>query len=422
MSSDSKLFRSEVVDAANQQAFGGVTLIYPVSNYVLLAGALILIIVFVLFSIFASYTRHTSVPGVLEPTQGVVKVYGTQSGVLRALLVGEGQSVRKGDILFVFETEHRASNGKVVESELSEKLIERVSTLRNELGGTVQLHEASVTTLRRKLAALESNRSTLQDEIRIQEKRLRLSEDTLTRHQSLHESGFLSQAQLQQKLDDLMDQQLRLQSLQKAAISADAELSNMRLELKHSPLREQIAKAQIDRNISTAEFELRKQQSDHEWSVVAPCDGIVTSLTISDGQSAGIGIPLVSIIPSNSQLQANLYAPSRALGFLQSGQLVKIKLDAFPYQKFGLTEGRVVSISESPVRPSEISPGTRLGINAEVGEPMYTVKIQLEKQFIEAYGKRQRLRPGMQLNAEIQLDTRALYEWVLEPLYSLRRS
>jgi membrane fusion protein len=126
-------------------------------------------------------------------------------------------------------------------------------------------------------------------------------------------------------------------------------------------------------------------------------------------------------VPSNSKLQATLYAPSRALGFLKPGQAVKIKLDAFPYQKFGVVAGKVVSIADSPVRASESSAGTRLAINAETGEPMYTVRVELDKQVIDAYGHEQRLRPGMQLDAEIALDTRRIYEWILEPLLSLRR-
>jgi membrane fusion protein len=133
-----------------------------------------------------------------------------------------------------------------------------------------------------------------------------------------------------------------------------------------------------------------------------------------------VGVPLVTVVPSNSKLQAILYAPSRALGFLKPGQAVKIKLDAFPYQKFGVAEGKVISIADSPVRASESSAGTRLATSTETGEPMYTVRVELDKQIIEAYGNQQRLRPGMQLDAEIQLDTRRIYEWVLEPLFSLR--
>lgn len=421
MTSSPSLFRTEVLDSDGKRAFGDVLLVYPVSNYVMLALALALAATLGIFAFVGQYTRHASVAGVLEPSQGVVKLYAVQSGVLKALNVQEGQLVRKGEVLLVFESEHVAANGKAIEEELDARLRDQLATLRHELGGTAKLHAASVVTMRQDLDAAQRNRATLRSETETQAKRVKSAARVVARYKALQKSGFMPDMQTQQKVDDLMDQQMRLQGLQKQATSADADIARLTLELENSPLREQVAEAQLSRNISTTESELSKQQNNHEWSVLAPCDGAVSSLTISHHQNAAVGVPLVTVVPSNSKLQAILYAPSRALGFLKPGQAVKIKLDAFPFQKFGVAEGKVISIADSPVRASESSAGTRLATSTENGEPMYTVRVELDKQVIDAYGSAQRLRPGMQLDAEIQLDTRRIYEWVFEPLYSLRR-
>lgn len=421
MSSNQVLFRTEVLDSDGKRAFGDVLLVYPVSNYVILGIALMLAAILAIFGSLGQYTRHASVPGVLEPSQGVIKLYAVQTGLLKTLNVQEGQAVRKGQVLLVFESEHVAANGKAIEDELDARLRDQLATLRKELGGTAKLHAASLLTLRQDLEAAQRNRTTLRSEAETQTKRVNSAAGLVSRYKALQKSGFMPEMQTQQKVDDLMDQQMRLQGLQKQATSADAEIARLTSELENSPLREQVAEAQLSRNISATESELSKQQNSHEWSVLAPCEGVVSSLTIAHHQSAATGVPLVTVVPSNSKLQATLYAPSRALGFLKPGQAVKIKLDAFPYQKFGVVEGKVVSIADSPVRASESSAGTRLAINAETGEPMYTVRVELDKQVIDAYGHEQRLRPGMQLDAEIALDTRRIYEWILEPLLSLRR-
>jgi membrane fusion protein len=421
MSSGSGLFRAEVLDSDAKRAFGDVLLVYPVSNYVIVSLALALLATLCIFAGVGEYTRHTSVAGVLEPANGVVKLYASQSGVLKSLRVQEGQPVRKGDILLVFETEHAAANGQAVEAELVGRLREQLGTMHSELAGTTKLHKASMATMRRDLAAAESNRATLRGEVALQVKRVESAERMLKSYKRLQESGFMPDMQAQQKNDDLTDQQLRLQALQKELTTADADIARLTQELENSPLREQVAEAQLKRNISNARSELSKQQSGYEWSVLAPCDGVVSSLTIAHHQSATVGIPLVTVVPTNSQLQAVLYAPSRSLGFLRPGQRVKLKLDAFPYQKFGVAEGSVIAIADSPVRAAEISSGTHLATNVETAEPLYTVRVALDKQYVDAYGRRERLRPGMQLDAEIQLETRRLYEWVLEPLYSLRR-
>ncbi len=421
MSVEPPLFRSEVLDSDSKRALGDVVLVYPISNYAMVLLALGLLSVLVLFAVLGHYTRHVTVSGVLEPGQGVVKLYASQGGVLKTLRVKEGQMVKKGEVLLVFDTEHSGAHGEAIEAELDSRLLDRLATLHSELGSTLKLQEADVVSMRQNLVALQNNRATLTMEMQTQQKRVASSEKLMTRFEHLQQSGFMSAIQTQQKADDLMDQQLRMQALQKTATSADAEIARLTSELANSPLRRQVAKAQIDRNISSTESELSRQKSNHEWSVIAPCDGMVSSLTIANNQNAGTGVSLVSIIPSDSQLQANLYAPSRALGFVQRGQVVKMKLDAFPYQKFGLVQGRVISIADSPVRAAESSAGTRLAVNGETGEPLYTIRVALDKQVVDAYGQAQRLRPGMQIEAEIEIDTRLLYEWVLEPLYSLRR-
>jgi membrane fusion protein len=107
--------------------------------------------------------------------------------------------------------------------------------------------------------------------------------------------------------------------------------------------------------------------------------------------------------------------PSRAIGFVEQGSKVVLRYQAFPYQKFGQQYGRVTEISLSALTPSEV--GTLGG--RQVSEPMYRVKVELEKQYVMAYGKAQPIKPGMALDADIMLDRRRLIEWVLGPVYGV---
>jgi membrane fusion protein len=251
MSSGPTLFRSEVLDSDGKRAFGDVLLVYPVSNYVMLALALALAAILGVFAFVGQYTRHASVSGVLEPSQGVVKLYAAQSGVLKALNVQEGQLVRKGQVLLVFESAHVAANGKAIEDELDASLRAQLATLRHELGGTAKLHDASVVTMRQDLDAAKRNRATLRSETQTQTNRVKSAARVVSRYKALQKSGFMPDMQTQQKVDDLMDQQMRLQGLQKQATSADADIARLTLELANSPLREQVAEAQLSRSIST---------------------------------------------------------------------------------------------------------------------------------------------------------------------------
>lgn len=384
---DSDLFRPEVLASDSKRAFGSVVLVYPVTNWFLLALALGLLAVLASFAVFGQYTRHASVAGVLEPSQGVVKLYPTQGGVLKAALVREGQAVRKGDVLLVFGLEHADASGRPVEAEVDAKLRQQIANLHTELGGSLKLHEADAASQRQTLAALQRNRAILQSEIQTQTKRVQSAEQAAARFERLRKDGFMPELQTQQRQDELMDQQLRLQSLHSAATSADADIERLARAIESTPLKRQVAQAQIARSLAGTESELSRQQAGRAWSLVAPCDGVVASLTITHGQSATGGAPLVTIVPAGAQLQATLYAPSRSLGFLRVGQPVKMKLDAFPFQKFGVAEGTVLSIADSPVRAAEASPGNRLATSYDTGEPLYTVRVALARRFPpEAFG------------------------------------
>lgn len=420
------LFRKEVLESHTKHAYGKVILIHPVSNYALLALAFVILFILGTLVVVGTYTQHTTVSGVLEPQKGIVKLFATQTGILKEQRVQEGQIVQKGEVLLVFVSEHLGTDGRPVEEDVNAKLVERLNELHHELSGTLRLHETNAASMKESLSSLVSSQKTLHAEIQTQTKRVQSAEKTLAVYENLEKSGFSPNILTQQKSEDLMDQQLRLEDLKKSEISTESDIARLQHDLADIPLQVEVSKAQVGRTISDTETELSKEQNTHEWSVVSPCSGVVTSLTITHNQTASVNVPLVTIVPSDSGLRATLYAPSQALGFVHVGQDVRIKLDAFSFQKFGFIKGKVTEIANSPSMESELSFGTRFAANAAPGavvpEPYYRIQVNLDQQFVLAYGVHQQLRPGMQLTADIQMETRRLYEWVLEPLYSMQRT
>ena len=122
-------------------------------------------------------------------------------------------------------------------------------------------------------------------------------------------------------------------------------------------------------------------------------------------------------MPEHSRLEARLYAPSATIGFVRPGNLVQLRYQSFPYQKFGQHEGRVQSVSNNAVSSSELAGFTSADIPP--GEPVYAITVALTQQAVTAYGKQWPLQAGMRLDADVLQETRRLYEWVLEPLYSI---
>ena len=123
------------------------------------------------------------------------------------------------------------------------------------------------------------------------------------------------------------------------------------------------------------------------------------------------------MLPKDARLEAELLVPSRAIGFIEPGDTVLLRYQAYPYQKFGHQSGTVKRISRSALNQTELQ--TLLGSAAQT-EPLYRVTVSLAKQAIIAYGQTEPLRPRMALEADVLGERRRLIEWVFEPLYSLK--
>jgi membrane fusion protein len=221
----------------------------------------------------------------------------------------------------------------------------------------------------------------------------------------------------QQKQADLLDQRNRLQALERDQISVERELQTQRSELTSLPLRQRTQLAQIERLITSTDQEWTESEGKRRIALIAPKSGIATAVTAEVGQAVDGGKPVVSIVPDGAVLQAHLFAPSRAIGFIRPGDHVLLRYQAYPYQKFGHALGVVGSVSRTALSSDDLSGTPAWTSNS--GEPLYRITVMLARQTVTAYGHPLSLQAGMLVDADVLHERRKLYEWVLEPLYSL---
>ena len=197
------------------------------------------------------------------------------------------------------------------------------------------------------------------------------------------------------------------------------DLAQLQQDMDSSQLRHDNAVAQLQRDIASAEQELTEVESRSRVVVVAPQSGRATLVTAEVGQTIDTSQPLVTLVPTRGQLQARLYAPSSSIGFVQPGDTVLLRFQAFPYQKFGQHEGVVDTVSRSAVGPAELA--SLPGAPVTTTEPVFAIQVRLQRDTIEANGQARALQAGMLLEADILQERRQLYEWMLEPLFSVTR-
>nr|WP_238486390.1 HlyD family efflux transporter periplasmic adaptor subunit [Motilimonas eburnea] len=194
----------------------------------------------------------------------------------------------------------------------------------------------------------------------------------------------------------------------------ELERQELNLTTERLPLELETELQKLQLNESKARARLTALTGQKEVIISASKSGRVTVLDVKEGQLLKPQQYMVSLLPEGAELYAELFIPTRAFGFIEEGQETKIKLEAFPYQKFGMLDANIFETSENILLPNEVTLPIRFT------EPVYRVKAKLNKQGIQAYGKVMPLQAGMLLEAEILIDKRSLVEWLFEPLLSLR--
>lgn len=408
-----RLFRDEALEAQHQRAFGDVIVAAPPNTRLLTAVALLMAGALVVFAFFGQYTRKAHVTGYLAPDRGLIKVYAPATGTLIDKRVSEGQAVKKGEALFVLSTEHGSPDTPAVQQAVISSLAARRASLETELANQAALDEKQRRALQERLGHLEHETKQLDAALSTQAQRLASAEETAARYRELAAKGYVALLQARDKAEQALEQQARLETMQRERSGLARGADEARGELDGHALQAANRRAALRRDIEALNQQLTESKSRRSVVIVAPADGTVSAILAERGQTASPNAPLLSLLPAHAALTAQLLVPSRAIGFIEEGQSVALRYQAFPYQRFGSARGRIEEIAKTLITPGEAD------LPVTLREPVYRVTVSLQEQSIRVYRRELALQAGMLLDADVWLDRRRIIEWVFEPLYSV---
>lgn len=374
------------------------------------------------FFCFGSYTKRVKVYGQLIPANGLVKIYAPQPGVVTAKHTTEGAFVTKGDRLFTLSSERYSQAGAAIQETISQHLQRRLDLLEREREKLTTIHHEEAASLARIIANLSKTLDRIDGQISLQQKRVALAQDSTRRYQGLAAKNYVSRDQWQEKQALHLEQRTRLADLVQQRAETAKELARHESEQRTLPLKQQAAVTQIERDILAITQDLTESEARRHIVILAPESGQVSSLLAEVGQYAEPNKTLLSLIPRHSELIADIYIKNKDIGFTRIGDRARVRYAPYPYQKFGMHGAHVASISTVAIPAAEIASisGAVPGLEqSSTHDLYYRASLRLDAQDILAYGTPQPLTPGMSLEVDILRETRAIYEWVLEPLYTI---
>jgi hemolysin D len=312
----------------------------------------------VLWLAFAQTDEVVIAPGKLEPIGDVKTVQMPQGGVLKQMLVKEGERVSKGQILLQLDGEATQDREK-------------------SLAFTLMATNRQLALKKEELDRFLDGNSA---EITLTQQTLRLDQQILRRLTVLQSTGATAEIQVLQQRNKVHEDVGRL-----ATLKADRRRQTALLNQQIQALSAQAAETRS--KLTESRISNRYQQ------IRSPVDGVVFDLKPTGIGFVGQGSePVMKIVPFNA-LKANVEVDSSKIGFVRVGQDVDLSIDSFPASDFGVVLGKVARIGSDALPPDQLKQAYR-----------FPVEVRLRSQFLALKGGRQLpLQVGMSLTANIKL-------------------
>ncbi|MBD9503893.1 HlyD family secretion protein [Pseudomonas sp. BGr12] len=369
----------------------------------------------IVFAFFQEVELKRDVPcEIVSPSE--IKIKGL-SGLVTNPQVVNGQQVHQGQPLFQLARDFTLSSDGTPRPRFDEAMRdEQIATATTQ-------HDDRRAALAARLEATERTGNARELELQaIDRQQLRtrqMAEDSqraLGRLEGLADYVVLErveQARLQanQSAADVAQGDARRQSL----LSEIETLRGSNLELK---VQQRELDTQLAREIQ--DIRLRFEAARQNAIIFAPHAGIVTFSSLVAGHTLEAeDVALVINTGSNQPLVAALSIPSRQRGFIREGQIVRLKLDAYPYARFGALPASIESISDTAMNKSENTPAPASSKPAETNN--YMAWATLSGATFGPSRAPLRILPGMRGTASVVIERRTIAEWVLEPLFQMIR-
>ncbi|MFP4609799.1 MAG: HlyD family type I secretion periplasmic adaptor subunit [Thiohalophilus sp.] len=411
----------------------------PLSRWILYTIALLLFIL-ILWAVFGQLDIVARAEGKLVPQTRLKIVQPFEDGRVAQIRVREDEFVKQGQLLLVMDSRLSDADGKKLQTELQLSRL-RLRSIEAELenrefGRLTSDNEVAYDKLhqqfleRRKHYALQisQRRAALnqaQQDLEVAREIHKKLEETLPIHRANEEAvtrlgkkGYVTRTDILDKKRLRIETEQDLRAQEHKILSTRSRIDELQEALKQleSDYRQELLTERIELGNKIEQLEqdwFKQQYRSEQLELRASQDGYIKDLSVTTpGSVVPSGTVLLNIVPVDDPLQAEVYVSNRDIGFVREGQKVRVKLMSYEFQKYGMIDAKVQSVNADVTASRESDQGA----GSDSSNTGYKTLVKLHKQVLERDGRRFRLRPGMQVTAEVKLGTRSVLDYVLSPI------
>ena len=362
-----------------------------------------------------SGNESATIAGRLVPVQGMATVLAPVAGVVRWLDVDDGKRVVEGDTLALVTTARAMPDIGDANLAFEYGLQQKEDSIVLAREAYKEQLAAQSTGLHEQMQAARAEAQQIDLQIRTRRELIRIAGDVLTRKRGFEAASAAGLAAAEQQEALVLDYTAQLQSLRRQQATTQRLIAQLKQAIGELPGRRKANDAAHAEHLAQLRLDRVENEASAALLVKAPVDGVVVAQMVKPGQSVRLGQPLLSLLPGDGRLEAELLVPGRAIGAMAPGDRVVLRYQAFPHQKFGTQHGTIAHISRTAVDSEQASFAAEL---PAVREAFYRVTVELTNQAILAHGRMEPLKPGMMLDAQVSGERAPLSDRLLAPMYS----
>ena len=413
------LIREEVIDAKKLSWYGEATSIAPISHVLWASIAAVFCATLLIFLVVGTYTRRVHVAGRIIPSSGVIVLNAKNAGIIDDLILKPGDHVNQGQVV-----------AKIIGSDISERsgnasniilagLNRQLADLNQQKAQSFIVENTQVDDIKQQINSSESQLAVIENETALASKEKESYANIVARMEPLVNSKDVSELTMQQQQSLLLGSESSLEEIYKAKLSLLTNLQSLKFKVQQIKSDGEQRRSELASSLENIKKSIAETEVTQKSVLVSPVNGTISAVLVAAGSSIGFGSQVVSILPNSGHLLAELDVPTKAVGFIRVGDRVALQYDAYPYQAYGVQLGSVESISPGILTSAQMA---QVNGSPKDGASEYLVDVSLDSAKIEVSDKYIDLRSGMSLSADILMDSRPIYKWLLSSIYGMGRT
>ncbi|WP_373856354.1 HlyD family secretion protein [Klebsiella quasipneumoniae subsp. similipneumoniae] len=418
-----KIYRKEAIEYKKHHWKGKALLLAGLPAWLIALLSFAFLAILITTTIFCTFTQRIDVRGEVITLPHSVNVYAPQQGFVISQYAKVGDLVAKGQSLYEIDISRNTTTGNVSTAQI-EVINEKIANAEDIITKLSHNKEETRLSLDKQLKTINDSLKETNRMLVNAQTGLKKMHDNLSSYDKYLRDGLITKDQYNYQHSLYFQQQSTYQSL----VSQKMQLESQVTQLNSDKITKT---ADFDNQISSQENQINDYknqlvESNANGNVIikATTEGRIESLAVTKRQMVDKGSSLAQIKPTGDiEYYLILWLPNNSIPYVKPGDVINIRYDAFPSDKFGQFPGKILSISSVPTSRQELSEYTNVNNGTNQQElALYKTIVKIENKTFNYNGKTLSLSNGLKAQAVVFLEERPLYMWMFTPVYKITQS